>query len=444
MKTQTLLSVLAFGLIVNAFSQKPTMELTFTADNNGQYVPLDSIFIENLTQEGDTTLYAPDTVLSVEYSTGVNDMDFTENSFSVTQNYPNPFNDQTIINIYLPDKEMIEIVITDIVGRELVQYKNRLIRGIHSFTFYPGNENYYLFTVMGDNTSKTIKMLHANSNLTISGMCHMDYTSYSENLLPTKSQNALNDFIFNLDDELSLVGYYESGESSFIDSPMTSQIYTFQFGNDYSCPGTPTVSYEGKVYNTVLIGSQCWLKENLNVGTLITTVTPQEDNGIIEKYCQWDMEEYCDTYGGLYEWREMMQFETTQGGQGICPTGWHIPDDEEWKILEGTVDSQFGVGNPVWNERGMRGFDAGLNLKTTDGWYPGGNGNDSFGFSLLPGGYISNSGSPFGDYENTYLWTSTEISFFDAYYRSIFEYSPEIIRAVRDKLYSHSVRCLKD
>ncbi|MCD4665450.1 MAG: hypothetical protein K8R68_09265, partial [Bacteroidales bacterium] len=62
MKTKTLLSVLTNGLILSSYNQKPTLELTFTAENNGQYVPLDSILIENLDQGGDTTLYAPDTV----------------------------------------------------------------------------------------------------------------------------------------------------------------------------------------------------------------------------------------------------------------------------------------------------------------------------------------------------------------------------------------------
>ena len=63
-KSFYLISALAFALVTNAYAQKPTMTLTFTADNNGQHVPLNSILIENLTQGGDTTLYAPDTVVS--------------------------------------------------------------------------------------------------------------------------------------------------------------------------------------------------------------------------------------------------------------------------------------------------------------------------------------------------------------------------------------------
>ena len=111
MKTRGLILVLAFGLIVSAFGQKATMELTFTAENNGQYVPLDSILIENLTQGGDTTLYVPDTVLVLDYVTDIgNNETIGENSFSVSQNYPNPFKGKTEVNLYLPEKDDIKII----------------------------------------------------------------------------------------------------------------------------------------------------------------------------------------------------------------------------------------------------------------------------------------------------------------------------------------------
>ncbi len=51
----------------------------------------------------------------------------------------------------------------------------------------------------------------------------------------------------------------------------------------------------------------------------------------------------------LYQWEEMMQYTTQQGAQGICPPGWHLPTDEEWKVLEGAVDSQYGIGDPEWD-----------------------------------------------------------------------------------------------
>ena len=66
------------------------------------------------------------------------------------------------------------------------------------------------------------------------------------------------------------------------------------------CPGIPTVTYSNKTYNTVQIGSQCWLKENLDVGTRINGSLQQTNNSVIEKYCYNDDPNNCTTYGGLY------------------------------------------------------------------------------------------------------------------------------------------------
>ncbi len=91
MKPRILLTVLMIVMITGAMAQKPAMALTFTANNNGQHVPLNSIMIENLTHGGDTTLYAPDTVLMLNYITGMNEsIAFDDNSFSLFQNYPQP------------------------------------------------------------------------------------------------------------------------------------------------------------------------------------------------------------------------------------------------------------------------------------------------------------------------------------------------------------------
>jgi uncharacterized protein (TIGR02145 family) len=92
--------------------------------------------------------------------------------------------------------------------------------------------------------------------------------------------------------------------------------------------------------NWVVVGTQVWAKYNLNVGTMVpgtlggTNATNQTNNSILEKYCYENNPAYCTTYGGLYQWDEAMQYVTTEGAQGICPAGSHIPSDNDWKILE--------------------------------------------------------------------------------------------------------------
>jgi len=210
------------------------------------------------------------------------------------------------------------------------------------------------------------------------------------------------------------------------------------------CPGIPTVTYEGQVYNTILIGGQCWLKENLNVGTMINGSQNMSPDGIIEKYCYDNNPANCDEYGGLYQWDEMMQYVTTQGVQGICPAGWYIPTNDEWKILEGAVDSQYPVGDPIWNSPGWRGYDAGLNLKSTNGWYSRDNGTDLYGFTTLPGGYRRADGN-FSSLTNvTIFLTSSEANASSAWRRGMDYNHDGVDLDFSNKSYGFSVRCLKD
>ena len=212
----------------------------------------------------------------------------------------------------------------------------------------------------------------------------------------------------------------------------------------FPCAGITSFVYEGQTYNTVKIGSQCWMKENLNVGTRIDGANNQSNNGTIEKYCYNDDNANCNTYGGLYQWNEMMQYTTTQGVQGICPSGWHLPTDNEWKILEGTVDSQYPVGDPEWDDTSYRGYDAGKNLKSTSGWYNNGNGVNSSGFTALPGGYRNVSGSFYALTVYGYFWSSSEDSGTEAWFRILNYDHDQVARNISDKTNGRPIRCLKD
>ena len=210
-----------------------------------------------------------------------------------------------------------------------------------------------------------------------------------------------------------------------------------------TCPGIPTITYGGQVYNTVLIGEQCWLKESLNIGVMIDGVDTAFNNGTIEKYCFNDLESNCDIYGGMYLWHEAMQYSTTPGSQGICPAGWHIPTDDEWKILEGTVDSQYPVGDPEWDNLATRGFDAGFNLKSTYGWMYDGNGIDLYGFTVLPGG-INNSHNFINFETGTDFWSSTENDYYTKIGRAFFFNVDGVYRINAWYTNGFYIRCLKD
>jgi len=203
---------------------------------------------------------------------------------------------------------------------------------------------------------------------------------------------------------------------------------------------------DGQSYSTVQIGAQCWMAENINIGTRIDRDNSQTDNQVMEKYCYNDSETFCDDYGGLYQWNEIMQYDTIQGSQGVCPEGWHIPTDFEWKLLEGTVDSLYGVGDPIWNVYALRGYNAGLNLKSTSSWLSDGNGTDLYGFSGLPAGqnYFS-IGLYYIDLGyDAYFWSPSQNSLTGVWSRRLDFDSFKVKRFPNNKEEGFSLRCLKD
>ena len=196
--------------------------------------------------------------------------------------------------------------------------------------------------------------------------------------------------------------------------------------------GQLVVNYGGKEYHTVLIGDQCWFKENLNIGTKINGSQNQTNNQTVEKYCYDDNEANCDEYGGLYQWDEMMQYVTTQGTQGICPDGWHIPTDDEWTTLVDFLGGSIVAGGKM-KEAGTTHWNS-----------PNTGATNSSGFTALPGGY-RNSGGTFsylGSY--AYFWSSTEYDTPIAWTRLLSYDVGGVSRGFNHKVYGFSVRCLQD
>ena len=220
------------------------------------------------------------------------------------------------------------------------------------------------------------------------------------------------------------------------------------FNKTYLC-GDPLRDFrDGQSYITVQIGTQCWMAENLNIGTMINGNSPQNDNDTIEKYCYGDNTTNCDTYGGLYQWDETMQYITTTGTQGICPSGWHLPTDAEWMTMEEFLGMCSGAGSGCSGAVALRGTDEGSKLAGNEPLWTDGNldQNANFGtsgFAVLPGGFRS-SGGWFGFLtENTNIWSSSEDGA-NAWFRYLdYDYT-QALRFADNKAYGFSVRCVKD
>ncbi len=201
----------------------------------------------------------------------------------------------------------------------------------------------------------------------------------------------------------------------------------------WQCGSLFTDIRDGQTYETVQIGGQCWMAENLNIGTMINGSDNQTDDEVFEKYCYKNKTSNCDTYGGLYQWNEMMQYDTTLGIQGICPAGWHLPTDAEWCILEREVDTNISCSNIGW-----RGVNGGRKLKQ---------GGDR-SFKVVLAGTRDIDGKFYSCRKTTIFWSSSASppneNCTSAWERYLDESHATVYRHYLGKGLGLSVRCIED
>ena len=209
-----------------------------------------------------------------------------------------------------------------------------------------------------------------------------------------------------------------------------------------TCGGVLIDDRDGQSYNTVQIGAQCWMAENLNIGTKVNVNVTQTNNNTIEKYCYDESIANCDTYGGLYQWNEVMQYTTAEGAQGICPTDWHVPTEAEWCTLDNFVETE----SISCSLEGWRGLEVGNNLKEsgTAHWTsPNTDATNSSGFTGLPGGYRHSNFIFTQLNQFAYFWTSSWNGQ-DSWMRALYYDHSGIWRYLSVDYYGYSVRCIKD
>jgi uncharacterized protein (TIGR02145 family) len=200
-----------------------------------------------------------------------------------------------------------------------------------------------------------------------------------------------------------------------------------------SCEQNPVTS-QSSTYNEVIIGEQMWMKENLNVdkfrnGDSIQQAKTDEEwlkarDNKEPAWCYFNNDPTNGTkYGKLYNWYAV------NDPRGLAPQGWHVPSDAEWRTL---TDYLGGISA------------AGDKMKSTTGWSDSGNGNNSSGFSGLPGGNRLIAAGFYGLGIVGGWWSSTEDNTIRALSRILISGSGVALRDNNYKKDGFSVRCLRD
>ena len=314
-------------------------------------------------------------------------------------------------------------------------------------------------TSVGDVTSE------GGANVTARGVC------WSTNPNPTIADSHTTDsggtgsFTSGITGLTDTTTYYvRAYATNSVGTAYGSQVSFTTAAAPVPCPGVATVTdYDNNTYNTVQIGSQCWMKENLRTtkyadGTAIAKGTSTSTTKAYRYYPNNDSSN-VSTYGYLYNWPAVMYNSASSsaypsGVQGICPTGWHVPSDAEWTQLTTYIKSQ-----PEYVCDGCSGTDnewvtfciAKALASTTTSWTPSdfpcgvGNipsSNNATGFSAVPAGFCHGDYIVFGG--DACFWSATQRDSIIAYFCALYTTQDFVIRNGDHKSIGFSVRCLKD
>ena len=364
--------------------------------------------------------------------------DLLPTGYSVSDNYPNPFNPKTRIGITLPNSGSVRINLYNSIGQTVLAELERFYSAGTNFVDLElnglPNGIYFARITLDGKYTVTKKMM------LIYGSQHLSSSISSTNIQLNKATIA-NNLTLETNLDSLVVTSAITGRKTFKNLPsiVSSSLNLGNLTIERFCVGLPTVTYGGKTYSTVQIGSQCWMKENLDVGVFIQSTQAERahsdvsNNGIIEKYCYGNSEANCAAYGGLYDWNEAMQYSEKEKAQGICPTGWHIPTKGEFLTLKTSAGN---LGSAL--------------LEVGQGWGPGAGTNTS-GFSALYVGRRNYLGTFWGIDDlgingSTIFWNSTMFDGWFACYMNIYQtYNTASIQLLStDKVEGYSIRCIKD
>jgi uncharacterized protein (TIGR02145 family) len=209
--------------------------------------------------------------------------------------------------------------------------------------------------------------------------------------------------------------------------------------------GTVT-DIDGNIYQTVKIGDQEWMLENLKVthyrnGDPIPNVSDSGtwDNLSTGAYCDYNNDvNNVAAYGRLYNWYAV------DDSRNLAPEGWHVPTDEEWKQLE----MYLGLSQAEADAIGFRGTDEGGKLKESGTFYwqtPNTGATNESDFTAMPGGCRGENAIHWGIGDYALFWTSTEHTISSLGWRRYLKYNESrIFRSNFGKQSGLSVRCVKD
>ena len=454
----------AFMLSYAATLAQNNITLVFSCCSaDGQYVHPDSIRIMNLDRGWAETLLYPDTIYTLNVA-GIETADAFEGKS--VQVIPNPFYGKTTVNLHIFESADVAVEILDMNGRVVgMQNFVSLQPGIYPLHIALRNLGVYILTARVNGQTISTKLVNTGKGekdvLEVNGCITSEFAPEPPNLSKGSSI-----YPFQLGDLMQYVAFASGDTSAELTQNQSESeqiLLTFATfppisSDGQPCPNAATVTdYDGNVYNTVQIGNQCWMKENMRTthfsdGTGLSTS--------MYNYSLTDPYYYNYTSSGipleergyLYNWTAAMRGfngsdANPSGVQGVCPVGWHLPSDAEWTQLTDYVNSQSQYVCGSDNQSIAKSLASILRWSNSSTpCSPGydSSTNDTTGFSVVPAGIWQFSSTTFITAGNACdFWSSSESGYYAGL--RVMMYDNDIVyRYTTIKANGCSVRCLRD
>ncbi len=439
MKTFAIATLAALS-ILSAAGQ----DITITFTGSGETTVIDSVNATNL-RTGQSITLPGDGILRLVRNTGIQLPEEQSGRYII---FPNPFPGSTTLVTAVDKPQAVNLYIRNLIGQTVAQTRVLIPAGANRFDLTLSESGIYSISLETESGVTSTKVI---CTTTREGHNRISYQGLASGMLnhpghrEVKAMNG--DFILGYEEDDIILYRCYSGLMTTLktDSPKASGTLSVVFA---SCADAAGVNYP-----VVKIGTQTWMAQNL---AYLPAVGPSNIGSDTEKhYYVYGYEGTSTTeatatdnyhqYGVLYNWPAALDghagsSEVPSGVRGVCPEGWHLPSDDEWKVLEIYLGmSELDAEEYEWRDSG----DVGKKIKSSTGWYRDGNGDNSSGFTALPAGCRYNTGVFDGRTYRAYFWSATE-RFSNPRSRNLNYLNNGSGRSSYTKRSGFSVRCIRD
>jgi uncharacterized protein (TIGR02145 family) len=433
--------------------------ITLTGKHKGVAVELDTIILENLTQPDTVILYPLPTGITsyqIDLRRGkiINGIGEYIDLFGVFLEINKPGYQK--VKVVLQRSESLKFTLFSLTGKAIWQETIQFREGSSCVDINSGSEPLYLLRVQGVNFDHCFKC--PGSPGSTGGFAINQFTTCTVKKASQKFGGSLIpfEFVYSPGDQVKFTAIKTGMYPGFkVEYPVNLDSISIQLAATPCAGQTVVYDYDQNSYATVQIGNQCWLRENLRSvhyadGAPLVDGTNAGNiagNYQTKYWFDYDNDPFMSLiYGKLYSGAAFMNGVRaepwdTNKYQGICPNGWHVPNDYEWMRMEAFL-GMMGDTNGMFM---WRGTDQGKKLKEQGlmHWIEVNNGTNESGFTGIPGGIRSNSGEYHSLGTQATWWTGTSLGD-SGIVRALASLTSQIYKGLLDYDRGLSCRCIKD